>query len=94
MIDTPSGISGNGGNLIKGVEISAGGCDPWAGTTVAVPRYLDFCRHCVDTICVAEEAVVVTDVPEQSDRDGERLTIENVRCVWVCSVLRRSGGVL
>ena len=37
MIDTPSGISGNGGNLIKGVEMSGGGgCGPWGGTTVAV----------------------------------------------------------
>ena len=36
MIDVPSGISGNGGYLIKGFDISAGGSDPWGGTTVAV----------------------------------------------------------
>lgn len=35
MMDTPSGVSGNGGNLIKGTDIS-GGIDPWGGTTVAV----------------------------------------------------------
>jgi len=36
MIETPSGISGNGGNLIKGAERSGGGFGPWGGTTVAV----------------------------------------------------------
>lgn len=78
MIDTPSGISGNGGNLIKGVDISAGGCDPWGGTTVAVSSDIWISVAITLIQSVWWRLWEVTDDPEQSGRDEESLTVENV----------------
>ena len=78
MIDVPSGISGNGGYLIKGFDISAGGSDPWGGTTVAVSPDI-WISVAIASIQSVWRGLWTSRIDsERSDRDEERVVTGDV----------------